>query len=198
MAADALQDFQCFYWCTDIRINFSAYRDFRKAPDAAAFEISSNVICFILLSPLLVSAKAVINTGPQNQFLIYKKPPPAKNHFVLCQGRVYFYTRGATLFCDCSHALQNTIIFLATNVCLHVQILRRFPAFPCTLRGPFADPLSVRLPPSRALCECASNVISTSSVSKYFIFSYGPYYSPILFCCQVIFFALFVQSPVFL
>ena len=62
-----------------------------------------------------------------------------------------------------------------------------FPAFPCTLRGPFADPLSVRLPPARALCECASNVISTSSVSKYLLFSYALYYSPILFCCQVIF-----------
>ena len=76
-------------------------------------------------------SKAVINTGPQNQFLIYKKPPPAKNHFVLCQGRVYFYTRGATLFCDCSHALQNTIIFLATNVCLHVtEYSDGFPLFP--------------------------------------------------------------------
>ena len=102
-----------------------------KLPMRLAFEISSNVICFILLSPLLVSAKAVINTGPQNQFLIYKKPPPAKNHFVLCQGRVYFYTRGATLFCDCSHALQNTIIFLATNVCLHVtEYSDGFPLFP--------------------------------------------------------------------
>ena len=37
VAADALQDFQCFYWCTDIRINFSAYRDFPKSSRCGYF-----------------------------------------------------------------------------------------------------------------------------------------------------------------
>lgn len=62
------------------------------------------------------------------------------------------------------HTYRNTIIFLATNVCLYVMEYSAF-AFPHALGGPFAAPLSARLAPARTLCECACNVISASTVS---------------------------------
>ena len=71
--------------------------------------------------------------------------------------------------------------FGARNVSLHQAVdgLKLF-LFGMALKVLLANQLG-------GLCECASNVISTSSVSKYLFFSYGLYYSPILFCCQVIF-----------
>lgn len=117
-----------------------------------------------------------------------QKPPPAKNHFVLCQGRVYFYTRGATLFCDCSHALQNTIIFLATNVCLHVtEYSDGFPLFPV----PSVVHLLIRFLSGFHLPGLSVSALPTLSplhrFRSIYFFSYALYYSPILFCCQVIF-----------
>ena len=155
-------------------------------------------LCFILLSPLLVYCKGMSSThGPQNQFLIYKKPPPQRITLFFAKGGYIFilvvppcFAIAHTLCRIRSYSWQLTYACTLQNT----QTVSRFSLYPPC---PFADPLSVRLPPARALCECASNVISTSSVSKYLFFSYGPYYSPILFCCQVIFLFLLFKVRYF-
>lgn len=95
------------------------------------------------------------------------KKRPRQISTEICQGRVIYISRGATLFCGSkkiSAPLRNTNIFPATDVCPHVAEYSEIDSFPCALGGPFDHVGSVRLSASRALCASIITVISASSV----------------------------------
>lgn len=100
-------------------------------------------------------------------FRTKEKAPDRKKHFLSRASHLKSRHPWCHLaFAVIPHTYRNTIIFLATNVCLHVMEYSA-NAFPHALGGPFETPLSARLSPARTLCERACNVISASTVSVF-------------------------------
>src|SRR5699024_3452654 len=127
--------------------------------------VSSNVVCFIN-APFLFSFASALRSGrklffPVNFLHFFRtkeKAPDRKKHFLSRASHLKSRHPWCHLaFAVIPHTYRNTIIFLATNVCLHVMEYSA-NAFPHALGGPFETPLSARLSPARTLCERACNV----------------------------------------